>query len=207
MMRWNETEKLWQQTHTLKQITKQTDLSDELSSNITTCPCGHSAHWGSPDLFWGHILFLLLLLYNCTIKVVKWKWEHLLQKIMILGETPRLFWNNYHKLLSTKWSTELWKSPCGSVRWNMGFWHVLLKKILPPPTQFHLKKERKYYDIQVWVRGPLLWWKPTWFPQRSVEVRHILIERDYRAVEAQNTEHGTKRNFERARSPSITNPA
>lgn len=44
------------------------------------------------------------------------------------------------------------------------------------------------YDIQVWVRSPLLWWKPSWpgsnrvctSQRRFVEVQHILIKSDYR---------------------------
>lgn len=60
-------------------------------------------------------------------------------------------------------------------------------KFLPQQPSFFYEMW-KYNGIQVWIRGTLLWWKPTWpgsnrvcsSQQRSIEVQHILIKSDYR---------------------------
>lgn len=133
------------------------------------------------------ISFSVVLIINCTAAQLK-HWSLFLQKIMILAIMRNQLWNNYQELLFTKWSIESWewlhnvaKLDEICVFWGF-FFLVFVINFLA--QQFISSVKRvwmvKYNDIH-WVRGPLLWWNPSWpgFQQRLLFMTGICWSKTY----------------------------
>lgn len=132
------------------------------------------------------ISFSVVLIINCMAAQLKY-WSLFLQKIMILAIMRNQLWNNYQELLFTKWSIESWESLHNVAKldeiWVFGgFFLVFVINFLA--QQFISSVKRvwmvKYNDIH-WVRGPLLWWNPSWpsFQQRLLFMTGICWSKTY----------------------------